>query len=88
MTGPCEATGERERLGHLTRLADLAERKAQQALQVRNADNTAQGERIAERAELDAAAVRWALVRLDPERSCLEEFFAALHQASASARPP
>lgn len=46
---------------HTRRLEDLANRKSRQATQIRNADNTALGERAAGEADLDAAAIRWAL---------------------------
>ena len=61
-TAPAGMTGY---LGRLGRLADI---KARQAQQIRNADNTSRGERAAGEADLDAAAIRWALRRLNQER--------------------
>jgi len=71
----------------ITRLAHLAGAKEHHALCLRNADNTARAERAAGEAELDAAAIRWALAKLepDPERACVEAFFRDLGKASAQA---
>ena len=62
MTTVSSATGRRGYLSRLDRLADI---KIRQAQQIRNADNTARGERAAGEADLDAAALRWAIRRLD-----------------------
>lgn len=62
----------------LTRLSRLAEVKSRQAQQVRNADSTARGERVAGEADLDAAAIRWAIGQLDPEHQFLDRFFESL----------
>ncbi len=64
--------------GYLLRLSHLAELKARQARQVRNADNTARGELAAGEADLDAAAIDWALRQLDPEWHFLDRFFGSL----------
>lgn len=45
---------------HIRRLQSMAERKRQLAIQLRNADNTARGERDACEADWDAAALEWA----------------------------
>lgn len=65
MSAPTSLPG---RKSYLTRLDRLASIKTRQAQQIRNADNTALGERAAGEADLDAAALRWALRRLDPSR--------------------
>ena len=59
------ATDTRRYLARLDRLAGV---KARQAQQIRCADNTAQGERAAGEADLDAAAIRWAIGRIDPTK--------------------
>ena len=65
MSADSSAAGQRR---YLTRLDRLAAIKARQAQQIRNADNTARGERAAGEADLDAAALRWAIGRLDPSQ--------------------
>ena len=62
MTNVSPAPGQRRYLARLDRLAAI---KVRQAQQIRNADNTARGERAAGEADLDAAALRWAIHQLD-----------------------
>ena len=73
-----KAVRPRDPRGYLGRLGRLAAVKTRQAQQIRNADTTARGERAAAEADLDAAALNWALRQLDPERQFLERFFADL----------
>ena len=66
MTAVSSASGQRRYLARLDRLAAI---KIRQAQQIRNADNTARGERAAGEADLDAAALRWAIRQLGTGQS-------------------
>ncbi len=68
----------RQRIGRLRRLAERLDHSAQL---VRNGDNTAAGERTAIALSREAAAVRWALLQLDPLAEAPRHFFDQLNAA-------
>jgi hypothetical protein len=65
----------------MDRLRTLADRLEHSATLVRNGDNTAAGEKSAIALTREAAAVRWALVQIDPLVETPRQLFEKLANA-------